>query len=185
MNTKKIKRNLAVFFFINIILLSVYGYLFYVVENKNAETAVLYTISHQQASDQEKIQGFGRTLKETEKERNNLSEYFAAKTSAVTFIEQIEKIGKSAGVDLSVNSVSDEVKGGATTQLTFSAEGSFSALYRLIALVESMPYKVAMKKADIQIGDSKDTIEIWKGNFSVVLESFGTENTATSTASNK
>lgn len=183
MNTKKNKRLLALFSLINIMFLGVYGYLFYVVASKNTETVVLYTTSHQQASDKEKIQELDRTIKDTEKERNNLSAYFVTKTSAVTFIEQIEKIGKNAGVDLSVNSVSGDAKGGGTTQLAFSAAGTFSDIYRLIALVESMPYKVTLKKADMQVtSDQKDGSTIWKGGFVVTLESFVATSAATSTA---
>lgn len=162
--------------------LGVYGYLFYVVGNKNAETAVLYTTSHQQASDKEKIQGLERTLKDTEKERSNLSTYFVTKRNAVTFIEQIEQTGKSAGVDLSVNSVSDDAKGGETTQLTFSAAGAFPDIYRLTALIESMPYKVTIKKVDMQTLSDQKNGTIWKGNFVVTLESFVATSAATSTA---
>lgn len=177
MNNKKIKRLLAIFFLVDILFLGVYGYLFYVVDSKNRETAALYTASHQAASDKEKIQGLERTLKETEKERNNLSGYFVTKTNAVTFIEQIEKIGKNANVSLTVNSVSDDVKDNGAIQLNFSAVGSFPDMYRLIALVESMPYKVTLKKANVlRVVDQA----VWRGDFVVKLESFTVANATTS-----
>lgn len=173
MNNKKIKRLLFLFFLIDAILFGVYGYLYYVVDSKNKETAALYIVSHQAASEKEKIQGLIRTLKDTEKDRNKLSGYFVTKINAVTFIEQIEKIGKDAGIDLSVNSVSDGAKDSGTIQLSFSAAGNFPDMYRLIALIESMPYKATLKKVDVQAAsDSKEGGKNWKGNFIVSLESF-------------
>ncbi len=167
MKNKKIKNLLAVFFLADIALLGAYGYLFFAAESKNKETAALYGASNERNSSKEKIQGLLRALEDTEKEREKLSEYFAAKTSAVAFIEQIEKLGKNAGVDLSVSSVSDGAKGGGAIELAFSATGSFSDMYRLIALIESIPYKVMLKKVDIQrMNDSG----AWKGNFTVTLE---------------
>ncbi len=178
MNSKKNKRLLAVFFSINIVLVGVYGYFIYAVETKNKETAVLYAAFHQAASDREKIQGFERVLKDTEKDRNQLSAYFITKTNEVTFIERIEKIGKSAGVALSVNSVSDKTKDSGAVELNFSTSGKFSDIYRLMALIESMPYKVTLKKADIRkamvVGGAGSE---WKGDFTVALESVVAVNT--------
>lgn len=184
MKKKQINRWLFIFFTINIALLGIYGYLLFVVESKNKETSVLYATSHQVASDKEKIQELERVLKDTEGDRDKLSQYFIAKTNAVTFIEQIEKIGKTAGVDLSVSSVSDDEKDRNSIQLNFSATGSFLHLYHLIALIESMPYKVVIKKADIQVGANGSpevTTPLWEGSFVVLLEGFITGNVAQAT----
>jgi hypothetical protein len=173
MNSKKSKSHFVIFFLLNIALFCAYGYLFFVVDSKNKATTLLYSASHQAASDKEKIRGLERTLKDTEEDRNKLSEYFVTKTSAVAFIERIENLGKSAGVELSVNSVSDAAKNSGVLQLDFSATGSFSNMYRLMALVESMPYKVTLKKASMQkIGDQQEVTGDWKGDFMVTLESF-------------
>lgn len=183
MNSKKIKRFITVFSFINIVLFGMYGYLLYVVNDKNKETAVLYAASHQQAADKEKIQGLERTLKDTARDRDSISKYFVSKTNAVTFIEQIENVGKSANVILSVNTVSDEAKDVGGIQLSFSATGGFSDIYRLIALVESLPYKVTLKKTDIQkVDERKEGNAVWKGNFVVTLESFTPSNATTTPA---
>jgi hypothetical protein len=184
MNTKKVKRLLAMFFLTDLLLLGVYGYLFFMTNAKTEKTTALYLASRQAASDKEKIHALERMLKETEKERARLSEYFVTKTNAVTFIEQIEKIGKNADVDLTVNSVSGETKDSGAIALNFSATGSFSALYRLIALVESMPYKATLKKTDMQRSDQKEKAA-WKGNFTVMLESFAAGDATTTPAETK
>lgn len=176
MKNKKIKRLLGIFFLADSMLLGVYGYLYFVADSKNTETSAFYIASHQAVSDKERIHELERTLKDTENERNKISEYFVTKTNAVTFIEQIEKVGKNAGVDLTVNSVSDEAKDAGAIQLSFSAAGSFPDIYRLVALVESMPYKVTLKKANIsRAGDQT----LWKGDFTVKMESFSAENATT------
>lgn len=175
MNKKHITRLIIIFFVINTALIGVYVYLFYVTESKNSETSVLYAASHQAASDKEKIQNLERALKDTREDREKLSKYFVTKTSAVTFIEQIEKIGKNAGVDLLVTTVSDDAKDGGAIQISFSATGGFTHMYHLVALVESMPYKVIVKKADIQkISDQQGN---WRGSFTVMLESLTASNT--------
>jgi hypothetical protein len=180
MSNKKTKRLLISFSLLNVALLGVCGYAFFFVQTKTIETAALYDISHTHASDKEKTQALARTLKETEKDRRVLSEYFVSKTSAVTFIEQIENIGKNAGVSLKVSSVSDEAKGSGGVQLSFSANGPFPEMYRLIALIESMPYKVTVKRANIQKMEGQGSV-VWSGDFAVTLESFVQENTSTTT----
>lgn len=173
MSNKKIKSLLGIFFFLNAMLIGMYGYLLYAVQDKNQETTVLYSTSHQQASDKEKIKELERTLKETEKDRIKLSEHFITKANAVSFIEQIEKVGRSAEVNLSVNSVSDDVKNNTGIQLSFSALGSFSDIYRLIALVEAMPYKISLKKTALQrVGNPKEIGAAWKGDFTLAVENF-------------
>lgn len=173
MNNKKVKSLLIIFSLINTVLLSTYGYLLFVMKSKNNESTVLYMASHQAASDKERTQELARMLKETEADRKKISSYFFTKANAVTLIEQIENIGKSAGVDLAVNSVSDEAKDTGVTQLSFSATGSFAALYRLVALTESMPYKITLKRVDIQEMNNQTQSGIgWKGNFTIMLGSF-------------
>jgi hypothetical protein len=192
MKNNKIQRLLVIFFLINVILFGIYGHLLYSMQTKNKETAALYTASHEEDSDKEKIRELSRVLEDTKKERDNLSEYFVANTNAVTFIEQIEKVGKTAGVELTVLSVSDETKENGVVELGFSAIGGFTHLYHLIAIVESMPYKVVIKKADIQKtmektagqhGGQKEGAVMWAGNFTVTLESFIATNAATETKS--
>lgn len=174
MKNKKITRLLAIFFLIDMMLLGVYGYLFFAVNGKNKEIATLYAASHKEASDNERVKDFLRTLKDTEKERNALSAYFITKTNAVAFIEQIEKMGENAGVEVTVNSVSDGDKDKSILQLSFSATGNFSNMYHFIAFIESLPYKIILKKADVQ----KMTDQAgWNGNFLVTLESFAASST--------
>lgn len=178
MNNKPIKRLLTIFFTVNMALLGAYAYLLYAVQTKNKESSALYTLSHDQILDKGKIQELERALKETEKERGKFYEYFMNATNAVAFIEQIEKLGKSASVSLSVSSVSDGIKEDGTIQLGFSATGSFVNLYRLMALVESLPYKITLKKVDFQKSDGGEEGADWKGNFMVILESFTPTNPA-------
>lgn len=133
----------------------------------------LYAASHQQTSDKEKTKELARMLKETEKDRNKLSEYFITKTNAVTFIEQVEKIGKDIGVNLSTNAIADGAKDSGAIEFSFSATGSFRNIYQLIALIESMPYKATIKKADIQkMSDQNESSGKWKGNFIMMLWGF-------------
>lgn len=175
MKNQKIKRLLTAFILIDLLILGVYGYLFFTVNSKNKEIAALYAVSHKEASDNERIKELLRTLKETEKERNMLSAYFITKTNAVAFIERIEMIGKNADVNVTINSVADGEKDKSALQLNFSATGNFPNMYHFIALIESTPYKIALKKADIQKMTDRAR---WKGDFLVSLESFAASSPA-------
>lgn len=185
MNNKSTKRIFALFFTINLAMICTYGYLFFVMKSKNAKTSELFVASHSRATDKEKNQGLERMLKDTETERKKLSEYFITKKNAVSFIEQMEKIGKSAHVALSVNSVSDEAKDTGVINLNFSVMGSFSNIFRFIELVDTVPYKVTIKKMDIQaVNDQKEENLKWSGSFTVMLESFVMATATTTMAEN-
>ncbi|MBI2120032.1 MAG: hypothetical protein HYT94_00210 [Parcubacteria group bacterium] len=175
MNQSKTKKLFIVSLVLIVSLILAYGAIWYSVHVKQKETATLYAASNQQESDQEKIRELEGTLKDTKESRAKLDEYFIQKANTVTFIEYIEQLGKDAGVALTVSSVTDAPKGSVGIQLDFSAAGSFSGLYRLIALVELMPYKIALKKADVQ---RVETDGQWRGNFTIMLESFLAVNSA-------
>lgn len=178
MNTSKAKNFFVTTLFMNVVLAASYGFLIYSTSKIQKETTELYTASHQRESDQERIQALKQALKETEVDRAKIDEYFIQKADTVMFIEHIEKIGKDAGVVLSVNSVTDAPKGSIGVQLDFSAVGEFSNIYQLVALIESMPHKIIFKKTDIQ---KTETDGLWKGVFTITLESFLSANTPDST----
>lgn len=173
MRDQRTKKLLIAFFIVNTILFGMCGFLIYSVESKNKKTSALYAASEQQVSDQEKIQNLKQILKETEGDRKKLDEYFITKTNTVSFIEKMKQVSRDASVDLSINSISDGEKNTDGVSLGFSAKGSFSSLYRLIVLVELMPYKITFKKIDIQKTDILgEWTKGWNGNFIITLESF-------------
>jgi hypothetical protein len=174
MNDKKTQKLLLILFFANMALLGAYGYLSFSVKEKNKQTTLLYFATRQAESSTEEIRKFERTMKETEIERGKLSSYFVPETNPIAFIEQMEKIAKSTGVDLSIRSVFGDTKNDESVSLDFFATGNFSNLYRLVALVESVPYKVGIKKAILQksVIDQETGQMLWSGDFTITLESF-------------
>jgi hypothetical protein len=85
----------------------------------------------------------------------------------VLFIESLEKIGQTVGVEVLVDSV-QEVEG-----VTFlvKASGSFDSLYRLISLVDVMPYPVLIE--DLKLESLPDTVgltkNIWQADINLRL----------------
>ena len=91
-----------------------------------------------------------RLFDNTKEERKELDAYFIAKDDTVSFIELIENLSRTAGVKISVNSVGVE-QSAPNDQFEYvtvnaSASGSFSKLYWLLSLLESVPIKLDIVK---------------------------------------
>lgn len=162
---------LIILFFADMALIGVYAALFYFIEQRNEDTVQLYTDIKNHSSDQDKIQELERTLKDTEKDRAKLNEYFQS-MDAVKFIELVESLGRNAGVALSVGSVADAGKSDTGIVLDFTATGNFSNMYRLITLVESMPNKTVLKKISLtqKTDDAQKGEAMWTGHFILLIK---------------
>jgi len=174
MKSKKIQNIILFFSGINILFLGVYGALYYFINQKNKETAEIYSSLYRKVSEKDDLSSLERSLTNSTEKRAILESYFVRQEGAVAFIEQIENLGGYAGVDLKLNSVTPPKKTTDEFLVDFSATGKFENMYKLFALVDEIPYRVYIKKAALSVlkSDQKNAAPLWSGNFTIVLESY-------------
>lgn len=114
-----------------------------------------------------------RLFDNTKEERKELDSYFITKDDAVSFIELIENLSRTAGVKISVNNVSVEQSAPKEqfehVTVSASASGSFSNLYWLLSLLENVPIKLDITKFVFEESPNseKDKNKEWKMDITV------------------
>jgi hypothetical protein len=131
---------------------------------------------YKKASEKEDLLFVERSLTGSVEKRKILESYFVKPDEQVAFIEQIEKLGNLARVDLKLSSVTPPKKTGDEFLLDFTAKGEFSNMNKLFALIDEMPYRISVQKANLSSSNSNDSfiekVPMWSGTFTLVLESY-------------
>jgi len=92
----------------------------------------------------------------------------------VEFIEEIESIGKTVGVELVINSIEvmspalPVLKDYEELNLKLEVTGNFTQVFHFASLIENLPYHVDIKQVNLNgtlEGEEKKKISVWKGDF--------------------
>ncbi|MEI6296789.1 MAG: hypothetical protein WCO84_04055 [bacterium] len=153
----KLYNNLKIAIAINILVLLLYFGLFYLVKSKNdSELAVSISNLNNLQSIQDSYSGYHTALTETVGEREKLNSLMVNKRTAAVFIEDLEKLAKHSGVEVTKTvSVEKQVPQANENMLVFNvrAKGSLRDVFYFTLLEESMPYKTRFKKIVLSSGD--------------------------------
>ncbi|MEK7194549.1 MAG: hypothetical protein AAB660_02575 [Patescibacteria group bacterium] len=84
------------------------------------------------------------------------------KTELVSVLEELEKTGRNLGLKTSISSITDEATKTAsstaqTVRITVNTEGVWSSNLAFVRLIENLPYKISVERADLSKAE-----EIWK-----------------------
>ncbi|MCX6736375.1 MAG: type 4a pilus biogenesis protein PilO [Candidatus Parcubacteria bacterium] len=173
MNNGKIKKTIILFIIVDAILFFLYLGLFFATHWRNTQTQEIYASFYQQTSDAETLKRLESSLSDTEKQRALLNEHLITPSQTLTFIEQIESLGKQSLADVQVTSVASPKKKGEPFLLEFTASGGFENIYRLFSLVEEMPYRVTIRKVNLLANPpSNELPSSWRASFTIVLDSY-------------
>ncbi len=173
MNNGKIKKTVILFVIVDAILFLLYIGLSFSVYWRNTQTEEIYASSYQRTSDAETLKRMEKSLSDTEKQRVLLGEHLITPAQTLTFIEQIESLGKQSVADVQVTSILSPKKKGEPFLLEFTASGRFENIYRLFSLVEEMPYRVTIRKVTLSANPpSSGTASSWRASFTLVLDSY-------------
>lgn len=104
-----------------------------------------------EAERQRKASAIQNTLRESKEAIENLRNIFLGSDNIIPFVETVESLGKTLPVGLSLNSVTlSPTKDALTARL--SARGSFAELYRILAVIEALPYKIEIGDTQLSYG---------------------------------
>jgi len=169
---------IGLFILINIIGLTTYIYLFgFIFDKKDAIVNSVSKLDIEQLKE-ERLRAIKNSYRETASKRILLSKYFVDSEGIVTFIEDIERAGKSANVVLKFNFVNIRDTGEQDIlAMKFETFGSFREIFYFLKLIEQMPFYTSLEKVLLdkeiptQFEERKES-DTWHGLFTLVVLSF-------------
>lgn len=153
--------------------IGVYSYFFSQVRSKNESASLMNQDVEIALSRQDQIQELKKTLARTEIERQSIDSHFVENDNPTIFLESLEYLGKQSGTMFTLSSVLEVKEKDKPSRLEagFKASGSFAQIYKLILLIENMPYEVEFKNVSLNAGISQ-TESLWEINGIINLISF-------------
>lgn len=158
-------------------LFMLYSYVFIDIKSKNEHTALLSEEIATMTREQDEIDNLKKTVAFTETKRSDLSTHFVDGSNPAPFLDAIENLGVSSDTVVVITSV-EQPKQSNTLGVSFLATGSFDSIYRLIRLLENLPYKIKIekvflsKKSSPQVDAKIPVRQEWTANITFTLISF-------------
>ncbi len=163
-------------FCLTALFLGAYVYSFYAVKEKSENASLVFDELNEYLSKGGTINTLKMSIKNTKEDRKKVDAYFVKRDDIPDFTRKIESLGGMSGTDLTITALRSQ---GDVLSFDLSSEGSFKNTLQLISLIESLPFKVDITKAYIDVveveipkedgGGIKST---WKGNYSIDLIGF-------------
>lgn len=132
-----------------VVISGIYGYLLYTVRHMEQHTAALQTEIKRLNQQESEVGQLRKNLSSTEERQATLVSYFIDANNPVPFLETVEGYATQAGATAKFDTV--EVKSNPNRlDASVIVNGSFSGIYRFIALLEAAPYEFSITSAEIQ-----------------------------------
>jgi hypothetical protein len=156
-----------------------YAFLFISIRDKIKAASLLLNEADAIEQKEKKLGSVEILVKGIEAERRQIHSYIVEKDDSIDFIEMIEELGERAGAPVEVTSIgieplledSGESDTGELLRLNFTSSGSWSSLFYLLSLVESVPFNVLIEQANLENAVNPENMKsskTWEGKFSVV-----------------
>lgn len=149
-----------------------YGALFAGVKQKNEQISRLVNDIERRAEEERLLVSSKALVAETAPLREKLSNYFVAKDETVSFIGQLETLGRESGVAVAIASVeaaphdSSEVAENLRLSVTFA--GAWQAVVRYLGLLESLPLEARVEQAALSRALTAGASE-WRGDVTLLV----------------
>lgn len=170
---------------LNLLLVTVYSYLFVTVRQKNQRLAALTSAVETFNEEKANLKSVKETFSQTASLREQLDGHFIPKDGVVEFLDSIESLGAENNLAPQVLSVSVGPAAPLSPDIfeavnaTVEVGGTWSDVYRFAALVELLPFKVNLGRVDLEkvsgetaAGASKKPSLLaphWKGTLDIAV----------------
>lgn len=186
----KTKKILLLVMIPTIILVFVYVYILFDLNNKNQETASILNENEKAYVKNLNFQSTKKIINSSKESILNMSTFFITKDGVVNFINTIESIGKSVGLNISIASVdikTDTNKSNNSQNnnkdelnLDIETEGTWTQTLKFIHLLEYLPFNINLNQVNIinlnmdnsKNNTSKSKTSSWHGSFAVSVTKF-------------
>jgi len=158
------------------VLVGAYAYSFYEVKAKSENASLVSDELNEYLSKEGTINILKTSVRDTEEERKKIDTYFVPRDDIPDFARKIEALGGMSGTDLAITGLRIQ---GDVLFFDLSSDGGFQNTLQLISLIESLPFKVEVVRAYIDVVETEISEEegggirrSWNGNFSIELIGF-------------
>ena len=150
---------IKIFITVSVITIAVFGgvvFLYLEIGDVSAQVSEVTRKTKRAQEENKRHQSIHEIFTNNRQEIRKLSTYFVPPEAVGTseFLDRLERLGEITGVQTTTKSV--EQAGGDDTfpelQLTLQAQGQWHEIYHLLALVETMPFKIDIKNAQLSSG---------------------------------
>jgi len=169
--TKKAKNVLIIGILANVALCASIIVVAYAVSKKNNNMETLRKDIWIAEEKTKKMYAIKKLLEDAQEELNTLDFYFTTNDEIVAFIEEIENMGESSGVSVSLRSVDIGDKDDGALSVSLITSGKWKNVYHFLNLLELFPANIRIDKASLSKKE-RDDGNIWVGDFSFSLLSF-------------
>lgn len=174
----KTKKILLLVLLLNFVVAGFYYFIFSKIREKNEHIAIIENNVIAESAKANMLALAKTRVTETAAKREALEQFFVRKDSVVPFLNYIQTLAADTNVKMKISTVSiepiDNNDSFEILRLNFEVSGEWRNLYLFGALIELMPYKVMLIKADLEkservLSSDKKSSEkpSWKGDFSM------------------
>ncbi len=155
MNQRAIKSALNIVLTFTLLLAGVYAYGLFELERKAVNVDATYNDVLVQLKKQDDLQVARNVFRETSSIRSNIDSRIIAYEEIPEFLASIEKLASSSNVSRNITQVTTSEKEELSAldkqslDVSFSATGSWDNVFHFISLIETLPYKINLRTADL------------------------------------
>ncbi|PIT91056.1 hypothetical protein COU17_02390 [Candidatus Kaiserbacteria bacterium CG10_big_fil_rev_8_21_14_0_10_49_17] len=138
-----------------------YWYIFSKIRTVNVESAAVALELDLEVKRDAFLRSVKKMLQDLSSQKSEVSSHFVQRNGVVDFIKEVEALGKFSGTVVNVNSVTVQKNDNtnATEEellVSFRAAGSWGNTYKLLSLVETMPYALTLDRAHLEKTDEAE-----------------------------
>ena len=131
---------------IALIALAVLVFFFKTIENKNKHTSVVLATLADKVKQKENMKSLVEKISKVSEMSDTINSYFVNGKEVDSFINYLENLGASAGVELEVQNFDVSTTSKEILNVTISTKGNFSNTMKTLMLIENAPYKINITK---------------------------------------
>lgn len=180
MNSLKKTKNIAIWLLVlNLVFVGTYWIFSRKIAENNNQLLSLAEELNIQLNREKQLKSLKSIVAETEEDRKRLNSFFVSKEGIVSFISQIESIADLSGGSIEIDSVGVgpfEEEGAPKSEIleilsmNITSLGSWSDNFYFLNLLETMPFKVSIKRFSLEKEISKtESNDNWEGFFEIEI----------------
>ncbi len=156
---------------------TIFVFLYREINNNHTKSEVATAAWQEETARRDDIRMLNNSIKSIEEDRTSLETHFAQSSDIVPFLDTIEKLASSVGAKASIAAV-NVASDNSGLLAGVNVEGSFTAVYKFITLLENSPYELSFSSVDIKKQTDQTTVgkvatePQWQGVLEIKLLSF-------------
>ena len=153
----KFRKIIIAWSIVNIALVLVWVGGFFLINRQNDALASRRLPDRSSTLDSVELNLFDNSTKQ-----NLAASYFVSSSSTVVFLEDLERLGREAGVDLSIGQAAEQV---GELGLSLVVTADFGRLSRFLKGLELLPYAARVNRIELRRGEKG----VWRGDFFLIV----------------